>query len=82
MEYLLELGVDINGSDEARGFVAFGTPLLCAIRERMIQRVEFLLSKGADVRVTGRGGVTALQLAKQTGREDLIALVEMYSEKD
>lgn len=82
MEYLLELGVDINGSDEARGFAALGTPLLYAIRERMIQRVEFLLSKRADVRVTGRGGVTALQLAKQTGREDLIALVEMYSEKD
>ena len=81
MAYLLELGVDIDGSDEARGF-ALGTPLLYAIRERMIQRVEFLLSKGADVWVTGRGGVTALQLAKQMGREDLIALVEMYSEMD
>ena len=76
MEYLLELGVDIDGSDEARGFTALGTPLQYAVRERMVQRVEFLLSKGADVRVVGRGRVTALQLARQTGREDVIALVE------
>lgn len=76
MEYLLQLGVDIDGSDEARGFRAVGTPLHYAIRERMMKRVEFLLMKGSDVSVAGRDAVTALQLAKQTGKEEMIALIE------
>ncbi|CAD6593251.1 MAG: hypothetical protein ASARMPRED_007180 [Alectoria sarmentosa] len=81
MEYLLQLGVDIDGSDEARGFRALGTPLHYAIRGRMMDRVKFLLMKGSDVKAAGQGGVTALMLAKQTGKEELVALIE-NCEKD
>lgn len=66
-----------NGcSDEARGFRAVGTPLHYAIHEEMMKRVEFLLMKVSDVRVAGRGGVTALQLAKQTGKEEMVVLID------
>lgn len=77
--HLLELGVDINGTDEKRGMSAFGTPLLHAVRWGRMETVRFLLMRGADVRVKVLGGeVTALDLARQTGKEELIALVESY----
>lgn len=79
MAHLLQLGVDINGTDESRGFAAFGTPLHYAVRRARIDTVRFLLRKGADVRAKVlRGEATALDLARQTRREDLIALVESY----
>lgn len=43
-----------------------------------MDRVRFLLMKGADVRAKTRGRETALELAKRTGSGDLIALVEWY----
>lgn len=82
MEYLLHLGVDIDGSDEARGFRALGTPLHYAIREKMTERVKFLLMRGSNVNVAGRGGITALMLAQQTGKEELIALVESHGKDE
>lgn len=78
MGYLLQLGVDIDGSDEGRGLRALGTPLHYAIRGRMIERVRFLLMKGSNVKTAGRGGLMPLTLAVQTGKEELIALVESY----
>lgn len=78
MEYLLQLGVDINGSDESRGFRALGTPLHYAIRGRMTERVKFLRAKGSDVKIAGRGGITALKLAKQTDDKELVALIESH----
>lgn len=82
MEYLLQLGIDIDGSDETRGFRALGTPLHYAIRERTVERVKFLLMKGSDVKAAGQGGVTAMALAKQTGIEELVALVEIYGKDE
>ena len=78
MGYLLQLGVDIDGSDESRGFRALGTPLHYAIRGGMIERVRFLLMSGSNVKIAGRGGLMPLALAMQTGKEELIALVESY----
>ncbi|KAL9069662.1 MAG: hypothetical protein Q9161_005362 [Pseudevernia consocians] len=78
MEYLLQLGVDIDGSDEVRGIRALGTPLHYAIRGRMIERVKFLLMKGSNMKVAGRDGLTVLELAKQTKEEEMITLVENY----
>lgn len=80
MAHLLQLGVDINGTDESRGMAAFGTPLHHAVRWARMDAVRFLLMKGADVRVKVlRGELTALDLARQTGKEELIALVESYT---
>ena len=75
---LIKLGVDINGSDESRGVLAFETPLHHAIYWRRMDRVRFLLMKGADARAKTRGRETALELARRTGGVDLIALVERY----
>ena len=78
MEYLLQLGVNIDGSDESRGFMALGTPLHYAVRDRLMERVRFLLMKGSDVKIAGRGGVTVMKLAKGTGNEELVALIEKF----
>ena len=76
MEYLVGKGVDVNGNDEARGFQAVGPPLLYAIRQGQVEKVRWLLGHGADPRVEGRGGATALGMAEQTEMEDLIRLVK------
>lgn len=77
MAHLLQLGVDINGTDESRGMAAFGTPLHHAVRWARMDAVRFLLMRGADVEAKVlRGKATALDLARQTGKEELIAMVE------
>lgn len=77
MEYLLSKGCDVNASDEeARGFHAVGPPLLYAIRQGQAEKVRWLLGHGADARVEGRGGATALRMAQQTGMGEVVAMVE------
>lgn len=71
MEYLIGKGVDVNRSDEARGFQAVGPPLFYAIRQGQLEKVRWLLGHGADPRVEGRGGATVLRMAEQTGMEEL-----------
>ena len=75
MEYLIGKDVNVNGSDEARGFHAVGPPLFYAIRQGQVEKVRWLLGHGADPRVEGRGGATALRLSEQTGMEELQRLV-------
>ncbi|KAF6225512.1 hypothetical protein HO133_009512 [Letharia lupina] len=81
MEYLLRKGCDINAGDEARGFQAVGPPLFYAIRQGQVQKVRWLLAHGADARVEGRGGATALRMAEQTGMGDVIAMVKEALER-
>lgn len=50
-----------------------GLPIFYAIRQGHVQNVWWLLSHGADARVEGRGGATALRVAEQTGIGELIA---------
>lgn len=76
METLLQLSLDIDDFDDASGFRASGTPWYSAIRERMTEKVKILLTKGSDVKIAGRRGVTPKELAKQTA-EKLVALVEI-----
>lgn len=79
MEHLLGLGVDIDKTDEERGFAARGTPLQLAVRWGRMETVRFLLRRGADVRKKVlRGEGTAVDLARGTGSGELIALVESY----
>ena len=40
MKYLVGKGVDVNGSDEARGFQAVGPPLFYAIRQKQKEKVK------------------------------------------
>ncbi len=75
MEYLVGKGVDVNGSDGARGVRAVGPPLLYAVRQGQVEKVRWLLGHGADARVEGRGGATALGMAERTGLEEVVGLV-------
>lgn len=75
MEYLVGKGVDVDGSDETMGFRAVGPPLFYAIRQGQVEKVRWLLGHGADPRVQGRGGATALRMAEQTGVEEVVRLV-------
>ena len=81
MEYLVGKGVDVNGSDEARGFRAVGPPLFYAVRQGQVEKVRWLLGHGADPRVEGRGGRTALAMAEQTGLEEVVRLVREALER-
>lgn len=69
-------GVDVNGSDEARGFQAVGPPLLYAIRQGQVEEMRWLLGHGIDPRVEGRGGATALRMSEQTGMDEVVRLVK------
>lgn len=81
MEYLVGKGVDVNGSDEARGFQAVGSPMFYAIRQGQVEKVRWLLGHGADPRLEGKGGATALGMAEQTEMEELIRIVKEALEK-
>ena len=81
MEYLVGKGVDVNASDEARGFQAVGPPLLYAVRQGQLEKVRWLLGHGADPRVEGSGGATALQMSERTGIEELVSLVRQALRK-
>ncbi len=76
MAHLLELGVDVNGSDDSRGPYGFGTPLHHAIRERHIQIVRFLLGKGANPHIRNRAGDTAFGQAEKTTCAQIIELLK------
>lgn len=67
LEYLLRKGCDVNAGDDdddARGFRAVGPPLLYAVRQGQVRRAKWLLGHGADARIEGSGGATALRLAE------------------
>ena len=58
MERLLELGVDINGTDAA----TFGR----------VERVRFLLERGADPQIKNHSGRTPLDQAKKYHKLDVV----------
>ena len=75
MERLLRLTLDINDFDECRGRRIVGTPLHCAIRQGAVDKVRFLLEKGADAQMNIKKGDSALVLEKENSNEEMIALV-------
>ncbi len=76
LEHLLRKGCDVNAGDEARGFQAVGPPLFYAIRQGQVWKARWLLGHGADARIEGRGGATALRLAEQMGLGEMVDLVK------
>ena len=78
MERLLRLSLDINDFDECRGRRIVRTPLHCAIRQGGVDKVRFLLEKGADAQMNTKKGDSGLVLEKENGNEEMIALVESY----
>lgn len=75
VEYLVEMGADVDAQDWAFG--GFGqTPLMHAVRNRHKGIVERLIEAGADVNATAtKGWSTALDIALVRGFADIADLL-------
>jgi ankyrin repeat protein len=78
LKYLLDLGADINYSDES------GETALLAVSFRgYTENVTFLLANGADINHTDQAGNTALMWAAQYGKMDVArVLLEHKADKE
>lgn len=75
MTHLIELGFDVNGTDyHTKRNPCLGTPLAYAVRSNAVGNVNFLLSRGADP--SKPEDFTPLDLAKNTGHTEIIAILE------
>lgn len=52
------------------------TPLMMAVRYGLSDVARLLLSEGADPSIKNDLGLTAIDFARQAGREDMVALIE------
>ena len=83
MLYLLDRGADLNAikwQHDAQAYnlwsrFGLGTPLHHAVMSGYIDRVRLLLDHGADTTMMDSNGDTALQLAQEKGRADIVSLL-------
>lgn len=70
-EFLLEKGVDIQSRDQM-GWNALDKAAL----DNLVEATRFLLSKGAKANAVDNRGLTALEVAKERGYDEIVALLE------
>lgn len=76
MAHLIDLGYDVNATDEPRGHRAIGTPLHYALSAKSLAKVKFLLQRGADPnKPVGLAG-SAFNLAERTGMDKCVILMK------
>ncbi|KAI9864036.1 MAG: hypothetical protein M1813_003352 [Trichoglossum hirsutum] len=75
MTHLLELGVDVNGSDKLRGARQRGTPLHHAVDSGCIENVRFLLENGADPHIKNTWGTTPIEEAERFSAPQIVELL-------
>ncbi|ORX94100.1 ankyrin repeat-containing domain protein [Clohesyomyces aquaticus] len=63
MEYLIGLGVDVNGLDQKSNHAQYGTPLQCAIKWGKVEEGKWLLRNGADPDKKSQWGSSARDYA-------------------
>lgn len=80
MAHLLAIGFDVNGSDVVRGPYAIGTPLHYAIRAGSVEKIKFLLEKGADPHNPAGLAGSPYKMAESSASEDIIALFKIHTE--
>jgi len=81
---LIERGVPVNALDHSQNPRRFrilqrqglGTPLHCAVEQGRVAIGAALLAHGADKGVRDTKGRTPLELAKELGRGEMLALLE------
>jgi uncharacterized protein len=73
MDRALRFGADVN----FRGSYAGRTPLMVAAIHGRTEVARFLLSRGADPRLTDQKGFTALALARRSKKRETARLLEM-----
>ena len=69
-EFLLEKGADINARDQM-GWNALDKAAL----DNLVEATKFLLSKGAEANHVDGRGMTAQQVAKERGYDEVVALL-------
>lgn len=76
MAHLVELGYDVNATDEVKRNHAIGTPLHYAIRAGSLAKARYLLQSGADPhRPVGLAG-SPFKMAERMGLNDFVHLFE------
>jgi ankyrin repeat protein len=84
MQQLLDRGADVNRHPYGKYEIIpsrredenWGSALHCAVSNHHTEAVSFLLEKGADKGYTNMKGLTALDLARKLGHEDIVRLLE------
>jgi len=84
MQQLLDRGADVNAHPYGRLEIipcqledeGWGSALHCAVKHHHTEAVSFLLEKGAAKDYRNMVGLTALDLARKLGHEDIVRLLE------
>ncbi|KAL8753143.1 MAG: hypothetical protein Q9184_005510 [Pyrenodesmia sp. 2 TL-2023] len=83
MTHLIDIGYDINGTDDGKHPCGHGTPLHYALRAQSLEKVEFLLQKGADPYRPHDGCGTpftwAEGMARSMARGEFVTLLKQYT---
>lgn len=79
MIHLVNLGFDVNGSDEIRGRYAIGTPLQYAIKAGSIEKVKYLLQNGADPHKSIGLAGSPYKMAERTASKEIFELLKQFS---
>ncbi|MDH5691839.1 MAG: ankyrin repeat domain-containing protein [Gammaproteobacteria bacterium] len=74
IKLLLDYGVDVNANGKNKR-----TPVMAAINFDHVGSVETLLKKGARTDAMDSDGITVMELAKDKGNPQIVALIEKYS---
>jgi hypothetical protein len=70
MQYLVDRGIDVNGICPP-----WGTPLHFAVIIGSMEKVEFLLEKGADPTIRNVRDMTPADIAAENGRVDIVEVL-------
>ncbi|KAK8054925.1 hypothetical protein PG993_000152 [Apiospora rasikravindrae] len=83
MRMLLERDADVNAHPYGEHTLpmyandeGWGSALHCAVKGGHVEAVRFLLEKGAEREYRNKVGVTALELARKWGRDEIVRLLE------
>ncbi|MBN1598075.1 MAG: ankyrin repeat domain-containing protein [Bacteroidales bacterium] len=72
VKYLLENGADINATTPYQN----ETALVWSVAMGHTDVVKLLVEKGADQEIKNRSGQTVMDLAKQSGKEDVVKILQ------
>lgn len=72
INHLIDKGANINQQT-----IHHATPLFVAVLRDQLESVRKLLARGADPKIRNQNGVSAVVLAKESGHDEIAALLEV-----
>lgn len=80
--FLVNSGADVNKIvNKVCGYEDI-TVLMLSCHHGDAAWAKFFLESGTDINITNKSGKTALQIAKENGNEEIIALLKRYGAKE